>query len=80
MKVRNHPRIAIDPTVCHGKPVVAGTRVLVGNILGALASGQAIPSILEDYPSIKAKDVMACLEFASDLAQFETLPDSAVPA
>ena len=30
-------RIEVNPAVCHGKPVVRGTRVLVAQLLGALA-------------------------------------------
>ena len=80
MNVLNHSRISIDPSVCHGKPVVAGTRVLVGNILGGLAGGQTPREIIEDYPNITEEDVRACLDFASSLAQFEALPDAATPA
>lgn len=79
MKVINHPRISINSLVCHGKPVITGTRVLVGNVLGGLAGGQTIQEIIEDY-SITSDDVHACLEFASSLAQFETLPDVAASA
>jgi len=50
-------QIVFDPTVCHGKPVVRGTRVLVANVVGAVASGQSVPEILEDYPSLKEADV-----------------------
>jgi len=70
----------MDPTICHGKPVIAGSRVLVSNILGGLAGGQSVEQILEDYPNITAEDVEACLKFASSLAQFETLPDDAALA
>lgn len=72
MTTNLHPRISIDPRVCHGKPVIRGTRVLVANILGALASGQARTEIFEDYPSITEADIDAALEFASQMAQFET--------
>lgn len=41
-------RISINPNVCHGKPVIKGTRVLVSNVLGSLASGETINEILED--------------------------------
>ncbi len=75
MTVLNYPRISIDPLVCHGKPVVTGTRVLVGNILGSLAGGQTTQQIVEDYPNISPDDIASCLEFASSLAQFETLAD-----
>lgn len=64
-------RIAIDPNVCHGKPVIAGTRVLVSTLLGALAGGDSIETLLEDYPNITREDVAAALEFASRLTDFQ---------
>ena len=64
-------RISIDPNVCHGKPVISGTRVLVANILGALASGQSWQSILQDYPAIKETDINASLDFATQMTRFE---------
>lgn len=68
------PRIQIDPRICHGKPVIRGTRVLVSTILGALAGGDSIPIILEDYPSIGEADIRAALEFAEKLSRFEEIP------
>jgi len=41
-------RITINPTICHGKPVIAGTRVLVSTLLGALAGGDSADQVLED--------------------------------
>jgi uncharacterized protein (DUF433 family) len=52
--------------------VITGTRVLVANILGALASGQPRPGIIEDYPAITDQDIDAALDFATQMAQFET--------
>jgi hypothetical protein len=40
--------IAIDHAVCHGKPVIAGTRVLVSTVLGALAGGDSRQVVAED--------------------------------
>jgi uncharacterized protein (DUF433 family) len=65
-------RISIDPRVCHGKPVFSGTRVLVANILGALAAGQSRQSILQDYPSIGVADIDAALDFATQMTRFES--------
>ena len=65
-------RISISPNVCHGKPVIKGTRVLVSNILGALSAGETIEQILEDYPNITREDILAALEFGSELSTFET--------
>ncbi len=58
-------RISISPNICHGKPVIKGTRVLVSNILGALSTGETIEQIIEDYPNITRDDIYAALEFES---------------
>jgi uncharacterized protein (DUF433 family) len=65
-------RISIDPRICHGKPVITGTRVLVANILGALAAGQSRSSIMQDYPSIGEADIDAALDFATQMTRFES--------
>ena len=67
-----NPRISINPKICHGKPVINGTRVLVANILGALAAGDSIDEILNDYPNIAKEDISAALAFGSQLTNFET--------
>jgi uncharacterized protein (DUF433 family) len=72
MAIKKHSRISIDAKVCHGKPVIRGTRVLVANILGALAAGQSREEILEDYPPIKNADIDAALAFATEMTQFES--------
>lgn len=64
-------RIQIVPDICHGKPVIRGTRVLVSTVLGALAGGDSMETILEDYPNISRVDVQAALEFASRLSDYE---------
>jgi uncharacterized protein (DUF433 family) len=64
--------IQIDPNICHGNPVIRGTRVLVSQIVGALAGGDTVEDILEDYPRLTREDVYAALAFAGDLARFET--------
>jgi uncharacterized protein (DUF433 family) len=66
-----HERIAISQEVCHGKPVIRGTRVLVANILGALSGGDSIEDVLEDYPNITREDALAALEFGAELSRFQ---------
>jgi uncharacterized protein (DUF433 family) len=63
-----NPRLQIDPNICHGKPVIRGSRVLVSTILGALGGGDSIETLLADYPNITREDVEAALEFASQLS------------
>ena len=67
-----NPRILIDPKICHGKPVINGTRVLVTNILASLAAGDSFEKILNDYPNITKEDITAALLFGSQLTNFET--------
>ncbi len=67
-----NPRIQIDPNICHGKPVIKGTRVLVSTILGALAGEGGAPEVLADYPNITREDLNASLELASMLSDYQT--------
>jgi uncharacterized protein (DUF433 family) len=64
-------RIEINPQICHGKPVIRGTRVLVSTILGALGAGDSTETVLEDYPNLKLEDIHAALVFAGELSRFE---------
>ncbi len=63
-------RITIDPNICHGQPVVRGLRYPVENVLEWLASGMTHGEILEDYPDLENEDLLACLAYAVQLAQF----------
>jgi len=58
-------RITIDAKVCHGKPVVKGTRTPVTVVLDALAGGGSFETIQSDY-DITADDIRACIAFASN--------------
>jgi uncharacterized protein (DUF433 family) len=64
-------RIEINPAICHGQPVIKGTRITVSQLLGALAGGDTVAMILEDYPSLSFEDISSALSFASNLATFE---------
>jgi uncharacterized protein (DUF433 family) len=57
-------RITIDPKVCHGKPVIRGTRTPVTVILNALAGGDSFETLEKEY-SITADDIRACIAFAA---------------
>ncbi len=60
-------RIEINPDICHGKPVIKGTRIMIRNILGSLAGGDSISDILENYPELTFEDIEAALAFAIEL-------------
>ena len=57
-------RIVIDPKICHGKPVIRGTRTPVRVILSALAGGDSFETLQKEY-SITAEDIRACIAFAA---------------
>lgn len=66
-------RITIDPNVCHGKPTVRGSRLLVTTILELLAGGASWSELTEEYPTLEADDIRACLDYAVQLAQFKSI-------
>jgi uncharacterized protein (DUF433 family) len=63
-------RIEINPKIQHGKPVIRGTRVPVARIVGALAGGMTFEQIQEEF-GVKAEDIRAALEFASQIIDQE---------
>ena len=58
-------RIALDPKVMVGKPVIKGTRLTVEYILNLLAHGATVEEILEEYDGLALEDIQACLLFAT---------------
>lgn len=65
-------RISIDPAVCHGKPCIEGTRIMVSVILDNLADGETTESIKQGY-QIEDEDVQAALQYAAELARDRVL-------
>lgn len=73
-------RIAIDPRVMVGKPVIRGTRLTVEYILNLLASGLTIEEILEEYHGLEKDDILACLLFASKALEDSSFVPSQIEA
>ena len=63
-------RIVIDPKVCHGKPVIRGTRTPVAIIVGSLAGGMSFEEVARDY-DLAIEDIRAALKFAGELVEQE---------
>jgi uncharacterized protein (DUF433 family) len=67
-------RITIDPAVCHGKPVIRGSRTPVGVVLDHLAGGDSFATLRREYDLTDA-DIRAAIAFASgELARLTFLP------
>jgi uncharacterized protein (DUF433 family) len=63
MTWRDH--IVVDPTICHGKPCIKGTRVLVSVVLDNIAAGETPDQIATTYRLAK-QDVQAAVQYAAD--------------
>ena len=63
-------RIAIDPRICHGKPVIRGIRVPVAIVTGSLAGGMTFEEVTREY-GVSLDDIRAALCFATRLVEEE---------
>ncbi|HEX7379493.1 MAG TPA: DUF433 domain-containing protein [Pirellulales bacterium] len=59
-------RISVNPRVCHGKPCIKGTRVLVSVVLADVAAGESFDAIMSGY-HIEHEDVQAALHYAAEI-------------
>lgn len=71
-------RIAINPDIMVGKPVIRGTRLTVEFILNLLAHGATAAEIMEEYEGVAQEDVQACLLFATKSLESTTFMPLAV--
>jgi len=58
--------ITIEPGKRGGKPCIRGMRITVYDVLSYLASGMTYEEILDDFPYLTQKDILACLSYAAD--------------
>jgi uncharacterized protein (DUF433 family) len=66
-----HPLITVDPLRRAGRPCVRDLRISVGDVLGWLAQGQTVESIMADYPELTPEDIRACLAYAAERESHE---------
>lgn len=67
----DQPYVTVDPAICHGKPVIAGTRVMVWQILELLQSGKSASAVYDSFPSLPTGSVEATLGYAAEKAKSE---------
>lgn len=67
-------RISIDPNVCHGKPCIKGTRIMVWIIVDYLANGDSVEEVLAAFPSLTREDVQAALAYAAEMTRERVIP------
>ena len=57
-------RIAVNPAIFNGKPIIRGMRIAVEHVLGMLAAGDTPERLLQEYPFLEPADIQACLAYA----------------
>ncbi len=66
-------RITSDKNIFGGKPIIRGRRLAVEHILGMLAAGDSIETILEGYEWLEREDILACLTYAQKIIANERI-------
>jgi uncharacterized protein (DUF433 family) len=61
--------ITVDPTVCHGRACIKGTRIMVSVVLDNLAAGLSPDKVVQSYPSLNREAVHAAMAYAAELAR-----------
>jgi uncharacterized protein (DUF433 family) len=56
-----------NPKIMIGKPVIKGTRITVEHIIRKLAGGYTIGELIENYPHLTKPQILAVLEYATDI-------------
>ena len=69
--MKGHERIIIAPAICHGKPVIRGTRMPATLIVGSLAGGMTFEEVQREY-DLTPEDIRAALRFAGELVDQES--------
>jgi uncharacterized protein (DUF433 family) len=74
MRMTWKQRISANPSICHGKACITGTRVMVSLIIDNLAAGVSRDQLLRSYPSLRAEDIDAALQYAAELTRERIVP------
>jgi uncharacterized protein (DUF433 family) len=70
--IHNAPRIVVDERIQADKPVISCTRVPVEVVLGVLAAGESMESIIEEY-RIQREDILAAIAYAASVISGEDI-------
>lgn len=68
-------RITVRPEVFGGKPIIRDMRFAVEHVLGMLAAGDSVETILDEYEILEPEDIQACLVYAYRSIVGETVHD-----
>jgi uncharacterized protein (DUF433 family) len=61
------PGISMDPDIRFGKPCILGTRIDVATVVGALAAGETVETVANEY-ALSMEQVRSALSYAAHVA------------
>lgn len=61
------PGVSLDPGIRFGKPCLAGTRIDIATVVGALGAGESCESVEQNY-GLTREQILTALRYAAHLA------------
>jgi len=61
--------VTVDPTVCHGRACIRGTRIMVSVVLDNLAADLAPDEIVRSYPLLSREAIQGTIAYAAELGR-----------
>lgn len=61
------PGISMDPDIRFGKPCITGTRIDVATLVGAIAVGETVETVADEY-ALTVEQVRSALSYAVHVA------------
>lgn len=65
--------ISVNPNVCNGQAVIAGTRIPVFVVMENLAALVAPDEIIKSYPTLTLEGIKAAIAYAAELTKERVL-------
>lgn len=62
---RMNSNISVNSDIRFGAPCIKGTRISVADILGYVAEGDSVETILENFPELKKENIYEAASYAS---------------
>ncbi len=67
-------RITAEPETMGGVPCIRGFRIPVATVVGMVANGMSVESILAEYPDLEKDDIFEALAYAAEAVRERQLP------
>jgi uncharacterized protein (DUF433 family) len=61
--------IEINPKICNGKPILAGTRIPITVVLDQLAEGASLEAVQAKYPEVSISQIAAALRYCHQMIE-----------